>query len=147
MRTSFIALLSFSVLMTPSAVRAQQFQIDSGQIQGAVQGMLMQSMFNITDTNHDGKVSRQEAIDTAAKRFDEADTNHDGFMTKEEMQAAANHQKPRRQSQNTQNSLMPLLNGVMGSQNPEARTPGARTPVAAPVAPVTRQDLPPSQTR
>ena len=87
--TLFCAILIASIA---SDARAQQFQFDPAQIQGAVQGMLMQSMFNITDTNQDGNVSRQEAIDTAAKRFDEADKNHDGIMTKDEMQQAAKKQ-------------------------------------------------------
>ena len=143
MRYPFIATALLTTFLLPSGVRAQQFQIDPNQIQGAVQGMLMQSMFNITDANHDGKVSRQEAIDTAAKRFDEADTNHDGFMTKEEMQQAAQKQKARRRQSTGQNNLLPLLNGAMGNQG------GAGQPQlnAAPVAPVTRQDLPPYQTR
>jgi hypothetical protein len=92
MKQLFVGALALSIVsFVAPASHAQQFQIDPVQVQGAVQGMLMQSMFKITDADQDGKVSREEAISTAAKRFDESDSNKDGFMTKEEMQAA--HQK------------------------------------------------------
>jgi len=44
------------------------------------------------DTNHDGKISRDEALAAAAKRtnawFDKLDANKDGFVTQDEMNQA-----------------------------------------------------------
>jgi EF hand len=39
------------------------------------------------DANHDGVITRQEALDAAAKRFDRMDTNHDGKIDATEMKA------------------------------------------------------------
>lgn len=38
-----------------------------------------------TDTNKDGKISREEALNAAGEKFDKSDVNKDGFITKEEM--------------------------------------------------------------
>lgn len=110
MKQLIIGALALCIL-SPTA-HAQQFQFDAGQMQGAVQGMLMQSMFKITDANQDGKVSRQEALATAAKRFDESDTNKDGFMTKEEMQTA--HQKQMQMRQQRQQMKQQQGGGMQG---------------------------------
>jgi Ca2+-binding EF-hand superfamily protein len=41
-------------------------------------------LFDKADVNHDGKVSLQEATDTALRHFDMADANHDGKITPDE---------------------------------------------------------------
>ena len=46
------------------------------------------AMLRMADTNHDGAVTRDEAMAAALKRFDMMDTNHDGQVTKAERQAA-----------------------------------------------------------
>lgn len=43
-------------------------------------------LFQMADTNHDGRVSLQEAESLALQHFDRADTNHDGKITPEEHQ-------------------------------------------------------------
>lgn len=40
------------------------------------------------DTNHDGRISRDEMRADADRRFDRMDTNHDGFIDQAEMDAA-----------------------------------------------------------
>jgi len=50
-------------------------------------GGMMSRMFERLDTNHDGKVSREEYRAQAAERFDRMDTNHDGFLDQSEMTA------------------------------------------------------------
>ena len=48
-------------------------------------GMMMGGhMFEMADDNKDGRVSLQEATDTAVKHFDMADANHDGRITPDE---------------------------------------------------------------
>jgi hypothetical protein len=41
-------------------------------------------LFDMADVNHDGKVSLQEATDTALRHFDMADANRDGKITPDE---------------------------------------------------------------
>ena len=43
------------------------------------------------DTNHDGRISREEMRAEADKHFDKLDTNHDGFLDKAELEAAHKH--------------------------------------------------------
>lgn len=52
--------------------------------------------FSYMDTNHDGKISREEAagFSGVARHFDQADTNHDGFLSREEFDYAMNYVKP-----------------------------------------------------
>ena len=50
-------------------------------------------MLERLDTNHDGKISRDEMRADMDKRFDKLDTNHDGFIDKAEMDAARDHLK------------------------------------------------------
>ena len=45
-------------------------------------------MMDRVDTNHDGRISRDEMRAQADARFDKLDTNHDGFIDKAEMEAA-----------------------------------------------------------
>jgi Ca2+-binding EF-hand superfamily protein len=40
--------------------------------------------FERADTNHDGKVSREEAAQSAKERFDRVDADHDGVITRAE---------------------------------------------------------------
>jgi hypothetical protein len=47
--------------------------------------------FNAMDTNHDGKVSRDEHAAAARRMFQQMDANHDGKVTADEMDAA--HEK------------------------------------------------------
>ena len=46
------------------------------------------AMFDDGDTDHDGRITRAEAIGAALRGFDEADANHDGKVTPEERDAA-----------------------------------------------------------
>ena len=52
--------------------------------------------FNFMDTNHDGRISREEAASFpgVAKHFDEADTSHDNALSREEFDYAMNYVKP-----------------------------------------------------
>ncbi|HUG45299.1 MAG TPA: EF-hand domain-containing protein [Sphingomicrobium sp.] len=51
-------------------------------------GPLGPRMFEIADTDNDGRVSLEEATNAALARFDKADTDRDGILTAEEMRAA-----------------------------------------------------------
>lgn len=66
-----------------------------GQPAPDMHGMRMHAMggfgahlFEMADTNHDGRVSLQEAEAAALAHFDRADLNHDGKLTPEERQQA-----------------------------------------------------------
>lgn len=56
----------------------------------------LEQAFSFMDSNHDGKVSREEAsgFRGVAKHFDEADTNHDNTLSREEFDKAMNYVKP-----------------------------------------------------
>jgi hypothetical protein len=131
-------IIAVTVLTTLTAfsAQAQPFQIDPNQIQGAVQGMLMQSMFTITDANKDGQVSKAEALATAEKRFNEADVNQDGFMTKEEMQSAHQKQMQMRQQRRQERqgsgagAMMPPHGSPHGEVPPHGQQ--AQPPVSVP---------------
>jgi len=45
-------------------------------------------LFEMADSDKDGRVSIQEATSAAAAHFDKADSNHDGTLTRDEMRAA-----------------------------------------------------------
>lgn len=47
------------------------------------------AMLQMADTNHDGKVSRDEFIAAGERMFDLIDNNHDNVIDKAEMQQAA----------------------------------------------------------
>ncbi|MFC5521885.1 EF-hand domain-containing protein [Polaromonas jejuensis] len=51
----------------------------------------LDAAFDRADTNHDGKLSRQEAehFPALAPHFDEFDTNHKGFLSREDFHRAA----------------------------------------------------------
>jgi Ca2+-binding EF-hand superfamily protein len=49
--------------------------------------------FGRADTNHDGKITREEAEQSAKLRFDRVDLNHDGVITHDELQAHLEHLK------------------------------------------------------
>lgn len=57
----------------------------------------LERAFGFMDSDHDGKVSRQEAsgFRGVAKNFDRADTNHDGFLSREEFDTAMNYVRPK----------------------------------------------------
>ena len=48
------------------------------------------------DTNGDGKISKEEAPERMADRFDQMDTNDDGFVDREEIEARFRRRSPRR---------------------------------------------------
>jgi len=45
-------------------------------------------LFEMADSNHDGRVSLQEAEAAALAHFDRADANHDGKITPDEREQA-----------------------------------------------------------
>ena len=45
---------------------------------------MARAQFDRADSNHDGRISADEAIASANRTFDEADTNHDGILTSAE---------------------------------------------------------------
>jgi len=47
------------------------------------------TQFRLADTNHDGRISLQDAIESADRSFTEADTNHDGILSQDERGAYA----------------------------------------------------------
>ena len=47
-------------------------------------GMGMGGLFEMADTNHDGRISLAEAQAAALAHFDKADLNHDGKITPDE---------------------------------------------------------------
>ncbi|HEU4582170.1 MAG TPA: hypothetical protein VFS67_28135 [Polyangiaceae bacterium] len=51
-----------------------------------------EGVFEHADQNHDGKVTRAEAVQAATERFDRIDGNHDGVVTRDEL---AQHMKQR----------------------------------------------------
>jgi Ca2+-binding EF-hand superfamily protein len=55
-------------------------------------------LFDMADTNHDGRVSLQEAESAALAHFDKADLNHDGKITPDERQQIRTIRIERRQS-------------------------------------------------
>ncbi|GAA0330069.1 EF-hand domain-containing protein [Sphingomonas oligophenolica] len=50
-------------------------------------------MLERLDTNHDGRISRDEMRAEMDRHFDKLDANHDGFIDKAEMEAAHDHMK------------------------------------------------------
>ena len=62
---------------------AHRDRMPHGMMMGGMPGMHGQ-MFEMADLNKDGRVSLQEAQDSAVRHFDMADTNKDGRITREE---------------------------------------------------------------
>ena len=56
----------------------------------------LKQAFNFMDSNHDEKISREEAsgFRGVAKNFDRADTNHDNALSRKEFDKAMNYVKP-----------------------------------------------------
>ena len=75
---------------------AQGYQLASAKVAGegkCGEGKCGDASFAKTDSNHDGKVSRDEFLVVAkdrAREFDTIDRNHDGFISEQE---AADHLK------------------------------------------------------
>lgn len=75
---------------------AQGYQLASAKVAGegkCGEGKCGDASFAKTDSNHDGKVSRDEFLAVAKDRagdFDKIDSNHDGFISEQE---AADHLK------------------------------------------------------
>ena len=67
---------------------------------GAKPGKDRAAMFESRDTNHDGKLTREEFLlnqpdpDEAPKRFPKFDANNDGFLSREEFIHSGNVAKP-----------------------------------------------------
>jgi len=55
---------------------------------GRMAGQWQARMFDRIDTNHDGKLSKDEFVAGQLMRFDRMDADHDGNLTKAERQAA-----------------------------------------------------------
>ena len=57
----------------------------------------LERAFNFMDSNHDDKLSREEAIrfPGVTKYFDRADTDADGFLSRDEFDKAMNYVKPK----------------------------------------------------
>ena len=54
------------------------------------------------DTNKDGKVSIQESVAAAERRFKKVDTNNDGFITSEEVKASREKARKEQKSKKKQ---------------------------------------------
>lgn len=56
----------------------------------------LERAFNFMDSDHDGKLSREEAarFPGVTKYFDRADTDGDGFLSRDEFDKAMNYVKP-----------------------------------------------------
>lgn len=64
----------------------------SGKIKlrhAAMRGSAIVRMFEIADTNKDGRLSLEEAQQAALQKFDAADLNHDGVLTPDERRQAS----------------------------------------------------------
>ena len=73
---------------------AQRHMAENGKPHPHRAGFAAQ-MFAMADVNHDGRVSLQEAIQTAQNWFDTADSNHDGVLSPDEMRAMHKGMHPR----------------------------------------------------
>ena len=60
-------------------------------------GEKVKKMLDAADTDHDGKVSRDEFKNAGGKWFDLADANHDGVVDKNELKQAAERFKALRE--------------------------------------------------
>lgn len=56
---------------------------------GGERGEKVRKMLAAADTDHDGKVSREEFENAGSRWFDLADANHDGVVDKNELKQAA----------------------------------------------------------
>jgi Ca2+-binding EF-hand superfamily protein len=61
-------------------------------------GMMGGHMFEMADLNKDGRVSLQEATDSAARHFDMADANRDGRITPDERRQMRQHRIEQRRA-------------------------------------------------
>ena len=90
MKTKWILTAAVAVMMTaPAAMAGEHGKMEFGK------GEHHAKMMEKVDTDGDGKVSREEFINSHAARFDKMDTDGDGFLSEEEMKAArdAKHEK------------------------------------------------------
>ena len=73
------------MVMKDGAPRAPGAKAGKGMRMHRMGGMMMGGqMFDMADTNKDGRVTLQEATDAAARHFDMADANRDGQVTPDE---------------------------------------------------------------
>jgi Ca2+-binding EF-hand superfamily protein len=68
--------------------------------------------FDRADANHDGQVTRAEALQAAKARFEKLDTNHDGVVTREEFQAHLEQMRKMHQEKRGQQSDQDQQNGA-----------------------------------
>jgi hypothetical protein len=112
MNTIYRAAAVLAALVAVAPAFAQQ---DQGQAQGQEQGQRqwqgqrmtpeqreqrMAERFNAADTNHDGKLSLDEAkagLPMVARNFDQIDTGHTGAVTLEQLNAYAKAHMGQRQ--------------------------------------------------
>lgn len=76
-KTSLLLACGFALIAFPHAFAAEHMGDKSPD-----------AMFKATDTNHDGKLSREESAAGSKKMFTDLDTNRDGTVTTAEMTAA-----------------------------------------------------------
>ena len=97
MRNVLIAIAMASTAIGGAAI-AQTDIPPSGQMPprgGGMRGMGGGGMM-AADTNHDGIITKDEAIAAADRRFDQIDMNHDGKITPDEMMAYRDQMMARR---------------------------------------------------
>ena len=96
MRNVLIAIAMASTAIGGAAI-AQTGAPPAGQMpmppHGGMRGM---GGMMAADTNHDGVITKDEAIAASDRRFDEIDANHDGKITSDEMMAYRDRMMARR---------------------------------------------------
>jgi Ca2+-binding EF-hand superfamily protein len=91
MKKSVSALFAIAGLLgagsAPQAIAQDNPMHGEGMHGDDMHGDWTPPMFDRFDTNHDGKLSKEEVRNGVDKMFTEVDTNKDGFISKDEMRA------------------------------------------------------------